>query len=610
MKWLYLLGILCLISVVGIGFTLLPQEHTERILETITLGIYNPVYLTPAQQAFLDSAELIYNTELCGGVDTYGNALPCIAIFSINLTGLGENFDITPYTTITFEDKYGSVIEEPFTYTVEIGIIENVSYPVNITTCINETNETQNCTTTPGTEEREEVVYNGLIAQPGINYVRIISTDKPQDFWTDWHVLIDGLVIQGANIRFDTHDKGWAIWGSGSDFDTWEYRFSVVVNESEVQEDLTGFPIYVDLSKAPAGFWANHTGNDCGDIRVTNESNSELAREIVYCDTTAEEGQLYFKADSISSTTNTTFYIYYGNDSSDYATTATYGAENVWTDFITVYHFQQASGTVLDSTGNSNDLGTLSNVVYGIDAGIGNAVSVSSTNGYLRDLTITGLTSVDTLTKFVWLNQTRKESIRVVERNWQSTVADRTTGMYFRDIGAGTNLSVNSYNVGCNIARRIDYDGYYNKTTFISYTKNSTHTAVWLDDTQVYDQADSCTWQGYSTGNIQQSILAEDSRSSTQGNLDAEMTEYRITTSVKSDAYVGTTYNMEKPTNNQFLTYGAHETQPGGTYTFLNITKSAVDNVTNGQWFTYTVQVTCTGGDCGNTYVYLDPRKI
>lgn len=123
----------------------------------------------------------------------------------------------------------------------------------------------------------------------------------------------------------------------------WTKRKKITVKASEVDSTLTDFPVYVDLS-AVAGI-TNPDG-----IRVTKaDETTEVAREIVSAD------EMYFKADSLSATTDTDFYIYYGNaGASDYATNATYGAENVWdSNFKLVSH----NGSD-DSTSNAHN-GTL-----------------------------------------------------------------------------------------------------------------------------------------------------------------------------------------------------------------------------------------------------------
>ena len=139
---------------------------------------------------------------------------------------------------------------------------------------------------------------------------------------------------------------------------SWKYRVKITIDHSKVGSDLTDFPVYVDLSTLPSGFHTN-VKSDGGDIRVTrSDGTTECPREIVFYDAANDKGELHFKANSLSSTSDTDFYIYYGNASaSDYATDATYGARKVWTNgYVGVYHLQATSGTQKNSATGSDDL--------------------------------------------------------------------------------------------------------------------------------------------------------------------------------------------------------------------------------------------------------------
>ncbi len=148
--------------------------------------------------------------------------------------------------------------------------------------------------------------------------------------------------------------------GSGSWYaDQWLYRIPVTVRASAIDDDLTNFPVYVDLADFPSSFFSNLYDNG-GDIRVTaSDGVTEVAREIVSASTTAETGELYFLASStVSSTTDTTFYLYYGNaTATDYAVTATYGAEAVWANgYVLVAHLNdETTSTVVNSANGSLD---------------------------------------------------------------------------------------------------------------------------------------------------------------------------------------------------------------------------------------------------------------
>lgn len=165
----------------------------------------------------------------------------------------------------------------------------------------------------------------------------------------------------------------------------WTAYDTVIIDSTQVSDDLTDFPVYVDLSDLSAAFWSTTPSGASlvgTDIRVTNNSNTELPRELVFASSTAQTGELHFKADSISSTTDTTFKIWYnGTTTGDYATTTTYGAQNVWTnDYFAVWHMQDdPTGTVYDSTSNSRNATEGSGVAMTssdlVDGAIGKAIN-------------------------------------------------------------------------------------------------------------------------------------------------------------------------------------------------------------------------------------------
>ncbi len=163
-----------------------------------------------------------------------------------------------------------------------------------------------------------------------------------------------GGPYQGTNTFEAINDQGVLGWYNPS----WGYRVKVTILASEVDADLIGYPVYVDLSDLPAGFHTNVNQTDGRDIRVTTyNGTSEVPREVVFYDAATDTGELHFKG-NVDGDTNTDFYIYYGNGgASDYARDDTYGLENVWKpDYKVVHHLKDTTiSTVLDSTTNDND---------------------------------------------------------------------------------------------------------------------------------------------------------------------------------------------------------------------------------------------------------------
>jgi len=128
----------------------------------------------------------------------------------------------------------------------------------------------------------------------------------------------------------------------------------VTIQSSQVPADLTDFRVLIDLSDLPAAFWST-VANGGGDIRCfKSDGTTELAREVVSCDTATDTGELYIKfAGTLSSTVDTTIQIHADGTSSDYAVTATYGRNAVWSDYDVVLHLENG----INSTGGSNGVG-------------------------------------------------------------------------------------------------------------------------------------------------------------------------------------------------------------------------------------------------------------
>lgn len=134
---------------------------------------------------------------------------------------------------------------------------------------------------------------------------------------------------------------------------SWLYRIKFTIPSSQVASNLTDFPVFLDLQALPPAFHEN-VKSDGADIRITSsDGTTELAREVVYYDTSTNRGEVHFKT-NLSSSSNNVFYIYYGNSSAtNHADGATYGAYNVWTTSSAVYHLNETNNTTSNGYKNS-----------------------------------------------------------------------------------------------------------------------------------------------------------------------------------------------------------------------------------------------------------------
>ncbi|MEZ4104351.1 MAG: DUF2341 domain-containing protein [Candidatus Paceibacterota bacterium] len=194
--------------------------------------------------------------------------------------------------------------------------------------------------------DRDFVVTGGSFNHNDGEIVLAIRADDV--FSANGSAVNDLRIIEGSPIPEGNYSPQWL------------YREMITVHSTNIDENLTDFPVYIDLNNFGTNFF-DRINSDGGDIRITESDGiSEVPREVVSASTTAETGEVYFKAPTLSSTTDTVFYIYYGNaTATDYAVDDTYGAENVWdSNYLGVYHLYETSTGVAneftDSTANGN----------------------------------------------------------------------------------------------------------------------------------------------------------------------------------------------------------------------------------------------------------------
>jgi len=199
----------------------------------------------------------------------------------------------------------------------------------------------------------------------------------------------------------------------------WTLYDTITIDAANIDDEITDFPVYVDLADLSAQFWnTTPTGATVGtDIRVTTNDGTpvELARELVAASSTAQTGELHFKANSISSTTDTVFRIYYnGTTTGDYVTNATYGAENVWSnDFVFVQHMNEDPGVagvgeILDSTAGNHD-GTDSGLMSSANAvtgKIGAAINFDGNDDIITMATSSAIEGLEVITLSSWIYPT------------------------------------------------------------------------------------------------------------------------------------------------------------------------------------------------------------
>jgi hypothetical protein len=351
---------------------------------------------------------------------------------------------------------------------------------------------------------------------------------------------------------------------------SWNFRVKITVLAAKVDANQTDFPVYVDLSDLPAGFFSN-VNADGSDIRVTQgDGTTEQAREVVYITTGSSIGELHFKASSLSSSTNTAFYIYYGNSgASEPAADATYGSENTWnSSYLGVYHMQEdPSGTppqILDSTasgnhGTSNGTMTSGDSVSGKLSG--NALEFDGSDDFLDvgdDLFDTE--NVGTIS--AWVNESGGSVQGSIYSSASQSASNELFRFYINNLGTGDDFqlvqNLNPHNRG--------YGGVALTAAawnYVSITSDSSLWKLWLNGAFItyniltgsnagnwFDDADSGTNE-YNIGDTAQST----------GRIDyfiGIMDEVRITNDDKDSTFISTEYNNQSSAST-FYSVGVQE---------------------------------------------------
>jgi Domain of unknown function (DUF2341) len=188
----------------------------------------------------------------------------------------------------------------------------------------------------------------------------------------------------------------------------WSRRVKLTISNSVVEDGVTDFPVYVNLADLPSSFFSS-VQSDGDDIRITEvDGVTELPFELAGINTGLETGELHFKAD-LSTSTDSEFYLYYGNGSaSGYAVTATYGARNVWTNGYSLRYALDdspaaASPQFKDSTSNNNNAVAYAGMTAGdVVAGkLGQAIDLDGNDGGTFQ---SALAYAGTFTASMWWN--------------------------------------------------------------------------------------------------------------------------------------------------------------------------------------------------------------
>lgn len=231
---------------------------------------------------------------------------------------------------------------------------------------------------------------------------------------------------------------------------SWDHRKKITVQSSQVNANLTDFPVLVNLaSDADIAAAARSDGYDF--VVTRSDETTECAYERVFYDNTTGQLVLWFLANSLSSLVNTDFYLYYGNlgqasDKQDMGGTWPANYKGVW-------HLDESSGTRSDSSGNGNDLSDNNTVTQGTgkiyqaaDFTVANSEYLSITDASQTGLDTTGDNTLQCWVNFDQLPSTYGTNMALITKHTGSgsagayfynvTTTDKPTHIFYNDPAA------------------------------------------------------------------------------------------------------------------------------------------------------------------------------
>jgi hypothetical protein len=184
-----------------------------------------------------------------------------------------------------------------------------------------------------------------------------------------------------------------AVWWNTN----WLYRKEIIIDHNKVDSDLVNFPLLINIFDSDVKNYSSPNGYD---IVFTDYSGIKLNHEIELYDN--DNGHLiaWVNISSLTSTSDTIIYMYYGNynySNNQQNVTGTWSS-----DYIMVQHFSETSETLYDSTIYSND-GTSYGAIYISSAMIDGGYDFDGIDDYIDFGSNPSLDITDEITIEAWL---------------------------------------------------------------------------------------------------------------------------------------------------------------------------------------------------------------
>jgi len=342
----------------------------------------------------------------------------------------------------------------------------------------------------------------------------------------------------------------------------WGRRCAVVIDNTKVTLDGSDFPVSIDKDMLPSEmFDADGTYpalNGGGDVRFSSDSagtvqlNLEVVTFVTDNDPANGVAELWVKVPSISSSVDTTIYVWYNKAAETQpAASATGGSEGVWpAKYETTLHMDEdpSSSDQLDSTANGHNY-TCNNMEIGdlVPGKIGNCLSFQPATAEYINRASEYCNGSTGMTWQCWVNLTSAASQFLFDQRESSTGVqpghlDNSGNLQFYSSDTG-----NSGRFGSGLSTSTWYK--------IDLVLGGGNITMYVNGTTTYSKADN----EFNFGTKNMYIAT---RHSVGSALDGLVDEFRLLNEALSAEWIETEYNNQNDHAN-FAAAGTPES-PGG----------------------------------------------
>ena len=335
---------------------------------------------------------------------------------------------------------------------------------------------------------------------------------------------------------------------------TWNYRQKITIDSSKVPSDQSNFPVAIIIDSASNPIFGKARSDGYDILFTASDKLTKLDHELVYYNdsTGSKYVECHVRIPTLSSSSNTDIYMYYGNASADTDPSVV----TTWnSSYKMVQHLDdKTTSTTDDSTTNNND---------GNKASANNPVETTGKidkaqlfDGSNDDIRITYNSSLDlssAMTFEGWIKANNPGGA------WQTIIAHSpTAGQYnywFYLEGNDLKLSIYSSTYPTITANNVINDSNWHHVAFIATSGGTTK--IYVDGSEVASGTAGSSWWGSAY------ITISDLRINRNIRFNGIIDECRLSDSVRNADWITTTYNNQSSPST-FLTF-ADEEAPSAT---------------------------------------------